>query len=208
MVLGASRGEIVRLVVGRGFVLALAGSITGVLGGLAASRLLESRIHGISSHRGRSACPKARRRTPRTGLSPSRSKWKFRAREPRACSSLKAGASAAGDSCSWRASPSSPTPSPISPSTSIASPRARSAAPESTRFTSTSSTTAPATAGAARARSRWMANRWPRTRSRTPSPSASRSTRRSTLPRTPAPRWSRTTWRTCRSSSPPFSTKW
>ena len=50
MVLGASRGEIVRLVVGRGFLLALAGSIAGVLGGLAASRLLESRIHGISSH--------------------------------------------------------------------------------------------------------------------------------------------------------------
>jgi ABC-type antimicrobial peptide transport system permease subunit len=48
MVLGASRGEIVRLVVGRG--LALAGSIAGVLGGLAASRLLESRIHGVASN--------------------------------------------------------------------------------------------------------------------------------------------------------------
>jgi predicted permease len=50
MVLGASRGEIVRLVVGRGLVLALTGSSAGVLGGLTASRLLESRIHGISSH--------------------------------------------------------------------------------------------------------------------------------------------------------------
>jgi hypothetical protein len=50
MVLGASRGEIVRLVFGRGLALALAGSIAGVLGGLAASCLLESRIHGIASH--------------------------------------------------------------------------------------------------------------------------------------------------------------
>jgi predicted permease len=50
MVLGASRGQIVRLVVGRGLSLALAGSLAGILGGLAASRLLESRIHGIASH--------------------------------------------------------------------------------------------------------------------------------------------------------------
>jgi ABC-type antimicrobial peptide transport system permease subunit len=50
MVLGARRREIVRLVVGRGLALALAGSVAGVLGGLAASRYLESRIHGIDSH--------------------------------------------------------------------------------------------------------------------------------------------------------------
>jgi len=50
MVLGASRREIVYLVVGRGLNLALAGSVAGVLGGLAVSRYLESRIHGIDSH--------------------------------------------------------------------------------------------------------------------------------------------------------------
>jgi putative ABC transport system permease protein len=50
MVLGASRGEIVCLVVGRGLTLALAGSVAGILGGLAVSRYLESRIHGIDSH--------------------------------------------------------------------------------------------------------------------------------------------------------------
>jgi predicted permease len=50
MVLGASRREIVRLVVGRGLSLALAGSAAGVLVGLALSRLLASRLHGIDSH--------------------------------------------------------------------------------------------------------------------------------------------------------------
>lgn len=50
MVLGASRREIVRLVVGRGLALAVAGSAAGVLGGLTVSRFLESRIHGIDSH--------------------------------------------------------------------------------------------------------------------------------------------------------------
>jgi hypothetical protein len=50
MVLGASRGAIVRLVVGRGLTLALAGSVAGVLAGLAASSYLASRLHGIDSH--------------------------------------------------------------------------------------------------------------------------------------------------------------
>ena len=50
MVLGASRREIVRLVVGRGLALAVAGSVAGVLAGLAASHYLASRLHGIDSH--------------------------------------------------------------------------------------------------------------------------------------------------------------
>jgi predicted permease len=50
MVLGASRREIVRLVVGRGLALALAGSAAGVLAGLAVSRYLANRLHGIDSH--------------------------------------------------------------------------------------------------------------------------------------------------------------
>jgi predicted permease len=49
-VLGASRREIIGLVVGRGLALALAGSVAGVLVGLAASRLLASRLHGIDIH--------------------------------------------------------------------------------------------------------------------------------------------------------------
>jgi predicted permease len=47
MVLGAGRRDILRLVMGRGLSLAFAGSIAGVLGGLAAARFLESRLHGI-----------------------------------------------------------------------------------------------------------------------------------------------------------------
>jgi predicted permease len=50
MALGASRGAVVRLVVGRGLALALAGSGAGVLAALALSRHVESRIHGIESH--------------------------------------------------------------------------------------------------------------------------------------------------------------
>jgi len=50
MVLGASRGEILRQVIGRTLAIALAGSVAGVLGGLAAARVLESRLHGIDSH--------------------------------------------------------------------------------------------------------------------------------------------------------------
>jgi ABC-type antimicrobial peptide transport system permease subunit len=49
MVLGASRGEIVRMVLGRGLSLALVGASAGVLGGLAASRFLENRLHGIDA---------------------------------------------------------------------------------------------------------------------------------------------------------------
>jgi ABC-type antimicrobial peptide transport system permease subunit len=49
MALGADRMEIVRLVVARGLSLALAGSAIGVIAGLALSRLLESRLHGIAS---------------------------------------------------------------------------------------------------------------------------------------------------------------
>jgi ABC-type antimicrobial peptide transport system permease subunit len=37
-------------VVGRGLALAVAGSVAGVLAGLAASRYLASRLHGIDSH--------------------------------------------------------------------------------------------------------------------------------------------------------------
>jgi hypothetical protein len=50
MVLGASRREIVRLVVGRGLALAVAGSVAGVPAALAASSYLASRLHGIDSH--------------------------------------------------------------------------------------------------------------------------------------------------------------
>jgi predicted lysophospholipase L1 biosynthesis ABC-type transport system permease subunit len=50
MALGATRHEIIRLVVGRGLALALVGSVAGVLAGLAASPLFASRLHGIDSH--------------------------------------------------------------------------------------------------------------------------------------------------------------
>jgi predicted permease len=49
-VLGASRGEIIRLVARRGLALALTGAAGGVLLGLAATRFLASRLHGIDSH--------------------------------------------------------------------------------------------------------------------------------------------------------------
>jgi predicted permease len=47
MVLGAGRREIVRMVIGRGLALAFAGAVAGVLGGAAAARFLENRLHGI-----------------------------------------------------------------------------------------------------------------------------------------------------------------
>ena len=50
-------------------------------------------------------------------------------------------------------------------------------------------------------------SRWRKARSSAPSPSDSRSTRRSTWVRTPARPWSRTTWPRCRSSSPATSRK-
>jgi ABC-type antimicrobial peptide transport system permease subunit len=50
MVLGATRGEILRQVIGRTLALAFAGSAAGVLAGLAAARVLESRLHEIDSH--------------------------------------------------------------------------------------------------------------------------------------------------------------
>lgn len=48
MALGARRSDVLRLVLGRGVRLALAGTGTGVVAGLAASRVLASRLHGVS----------------------------------------------------------------------------------------------------------------------------------------------------------------
>jgi predicted permease len=47
--LGAQRGDVLRLVLGRGTKLALFGCALGTAGGLAATRLLSSRLHGVST---------------------------------------------------------------------------------------------------------------------------------------------------------------
>ncbi|HSC26186.1 MAG TPA: ABC transporter permease, partial [Vicinamibacterales bacterium] len=47
VVLGAGRGELLRLLLGSGFRLALVGAALGIAGGVAAGRLLESQLHGI-----------------------------------------------------------------------------------------------------------------------------------------------------------------
>jgi predicted lysophospholipase L1 biosynthesis ABC-type transport system permease subunit len=47
IVLGAGRGELLRLLLGRGVMLALAGAALGIAGGVAAGRLLGSQLHGI-----------------------------------------------------------------------------------------------------------------------------------------------------------------
>jgi predicted permease len=52
--LGARRGDVLRLVLGSGARLALAGCVLGGLAGLAATRLLASRLHGVSSTDARS----------------------------------------------------------------------------------------------------------------------------------------------------------
>jgi predicted permease len=47
IVLGAGRGELLRLLLGRGVMLALAGAALGIAGGVAAGRLLGSQLHGM-----------------------------------------------------------------------------------------------------------------------------------------------------------------
>jgi ABC-type antimicrobial peptide transport system permease subunit len=47
--LGARRFDVLRLVLGRGVRLALAGSVLGVAAGLAGARVLANRLHGVSS---------------------------------------------------------------------------------------------------------------------------------------------------------------
>jgi ABC-type antimicrobial peptide transport system permease subunit len=48
MALGAGRADVLRLVLGRGFQMAVAGALLGVAVGLAGTRLLASRLHGIA----------------------------------------------------------------------------------------------------------------------------------------------------------------
>lgn len=47
IVLGAGRGELLRLLLGRGVRLALAGAVLGIAGGAAAGRLLRNQLHGM-----------------------------------------------------------------------------------------------------------------------------------------------------------------
>lgn len=47
--LGATRGELVRLLLGRGASLALAGGVLGIAGGVVAGHLLESQLHGVTA---------------------------------------------------------------------------------------------------------------------------------------------------------------
>jgi ABC-type antimicrobial peptide transport system permease subunit len=47
IVLGARRGELLRLLLGRGVWHALTGAALGIAGGVVAGRLLRSRLHGI-----------------------------------------------------------------------------------------------------------------------------------------------------------------
>ena len=47
VVLGAGRGQLLRLLVGRGLGLALTGAALGLVGGVAAGRVLASQLHGI-----------------------------------------------------------------------------------------------------------------------------------------------------------------
>jgi ABC-type antimicrobial peptide transport system permease subunit len=47
LVLGAGRGQLVRLLLDKGVRLALAGVALGIAGGIAAGRLLESQLHGL-----------------------------------------------------------------------------------------------------------------------------------------------------------------
>jgi predicted permease len=46
--LGAERGQLLRLLLGRGLTLAVAGAALGIAGGIAAGRLLRTQLHGIS----------------------------------------------------------------------------------------------------------------------------------------------------------------
>jgi predicted permease len=46
--LGAERGQLLRLLLGRGLTLAVAGAALGIAGGIAAGRLLRSQLHGVS----------------------------------------------------------------------------------------------------------------------------------------------------------------
>jgi ABC-type lipoprotein release transport system permease subunit len=48
--LGAARADIIRLVVGRGVRLATIGLLLGLLGALAATRLMASQVYGVSGH--------------------------------------------------------------------------------------------------------------------------------------------------------------
>jgi ABC-type antimicrobial peptide transport system permease subunit len=50
LALGASRLDVLRLVLSRGVGLAFAGSLAGILVGLLVTRYLESRLHGVGSH--------------------------------------------------------------------------------------------------------------------------------------------------------------
>jgi putative ABC transport system permease protein len=45
--LGASRRQLLRLLLGRGSLLAAGGAVLGIIGGLIAGRLIESQLHGI-----------------------------------------------------------------------------------------------------------------------------------------------------------------
>ena len=47
IVLGAGRGELLRLLLGRGVRLALAGAVLGIAGGAAVGRLLRNQLHGM-----------------------------------------------------------------------------------------------------------------------------------------------------------------
>jgi len=49
MAIGASRAQVMRLVLSQGLRLALVGVVLGVIGAAAAGRLLESMLHGVSA---------------------------------------------------------------------------------------------------------------------------------------------------------------
>jgi putative ABC transport system permease protein len=49
MALGAQRGDVMKLVLGHGFRLAIAGTVLGVIGSLAASRLLSTLLFGVTA---------------------------------------------------------------------------------------------------------------------------------------------------------------